>query len=103
MFCNNKQLHTVIKKIFNLFVVYEITNFHDIESYPTLSNALLAVVKLTKNTNVDKYKHSGYEIGFDGREFYSHPCGGTEINEIIFGADMSYSNHIDNKVRENTF
>ena len=58
---------------------------------------MLGVVKLTKNAEIDKCKHSGYGIGFDGRGLYSHPSAGTEINEITFGADMSYSNYIDNK------
>ena len=68
------QQKTVIyshKKVVNLYVVYEITNFHGVYSYPTLANALLRAVKLTKNSDIDKHKYSGYGIGFDGRWFYS--------------------------------
>ena len=36
------------KKVVNIYVVYEITNFHGINSYPTLTNALFGAVKLTK-------------------------------------------------------
>ena len=100
MFCNKKQLHTVIKKVVNLYVVYEITNFHGIDSYPTLTNALFGAVKLTKNADIDKYKYFGYGIGFDGKEFYSHPSGGTGRNVINFGADMSSSVHVDNKGKD---
>ena len=46
------------KKVVNLYVVYEITNFHSIDSYPTLTNALFGAVKLTKNADIDKYKIS---------------------------------------------
>ena len=53
-------------------MVYEITNFHDISSYPTLANALFGTVKLTKNTDLDKCKYFGYGIGFDGHGFFSH-------------------------------
>ena len=85
------------KKVVNLYVVYEITNFHSIDSYPTLTNALFGAVKLTKNADIDKYRYFGYGIGFDGKGFYSHPSGGTGRNVIIVGADMSSSVHVDNK------
>ena len=32
------------KKVVNLYVIYEITNFHRISSYPTLTNALFGAV-----------------------------------------------------------
>ena len=35
------------KKAVNLYIVYEITNFHGTNSYPTLINALFGAVKLT--------------------------------------------------------
>ena len=43
------------RKVINLYVVYEITNFHDIDNYPTLTNSLFGAVKLTKNADIDKY------------------------------------------------
>ena len=64
------------KKVVNLYVVYEITDFYDIDSYPTLTNALFEAFKLTKNADIDKHKYSGYGIGFDRKGFYSHPSGG---------------------------
>ena len=84
------------KKVVNLYVVYEITNFHGINSYLTLTNALFSAVKLTKNADIDKYKFSGYGIGFDGKGFYSI---GNEIgrNVIIFGVNMDSSTNLDNK------
>ena len=65
-----------------------------------MTNALFGAVKLTKTANIDKYKYSGYGIGFDGYGFYSHPSGGTGRNVIIFGVDMSSSTKIDNKGRD---
>ena len=35
------------KKVVNLYVHYEITNFHDTDNYTTLTNALFGAVKLT--------------------------------------------------------
>ena len=34
---------------------------------PTLRNCLFGAVTLTKNTDIDKYKYSGYGTGFDRR------------------------------------
>ena len=80
-------------------MIYEITTFHSINSYPTLANALFGVVKLTKNAIIDKYKYFGYGTGFD-KGFYSHPSGGTGRNIIIFGVDVSSSTKIDNKYKD---
>ena len=71
------------KKVVNIYVVYKIINFHDIDNYPTLKNALFGAVKLTKNGHIDKYKYFGYGIGFDGYGFSLHPSGGTGRNIII--------------------
>ena len=37
---------------------------YNINSYPTLENCLFGAVSLTKNNDIDKYKYSGYGIGF---------------------------------------
>ena len=55
---------------------------------------------MTKNTDVDKYKYSGYGIGFDRRSSFSFPSGGFGQNVLIFGVDMSSSAHIDNKKKD---
>ena len=39
-------------------------------SDPTLENCLFDAVTLTKNVNIDKYRYSGYGIGFDRRCMY---------------------------------
>ena len=52
---------------------------------------------MTKNADFDKYKYSGYGIGFDRHRYFCHPSGGTNRNVIIFGVDMSSSTKIDNR------
>ena len=52
---------------------------------------------MTKSDDIDKYKYSGYEVGFDKHEFFSHPSGGTGRNVIIFGVEMGSSTKIDNR------
>ena len=41
--------------------------------------------------------YSGYGIGFNRRGSLSFPGGGFGQNILIFGVDMSFSAHIDNK------
>ena len=57
-------------------------------------------VNLTKNSDLDKYKYSGYSTGFDSRSEFSFTDGGFGKNAIIFGADMNSSVHIDNKRKD---
>ena len=56
---------------------------------------MFGAVRVTKNTDADKYKYSGYGIGFDGKGVFTHPTGSFGNNAIIFGVDMSSSVHID--------
>ena len=44
------------KKVVNLYLVCEITNFRDMHNYVTLANALFGAVKLTKNADIDKFQ-----------------------------------------------
>ena len=88
------------KKVVNIYIVYEITNFHDTHDYLTQTNALIGAVNLTKNADIDKYEYSRYRIGFDGHQFYTHPGGGTGTNAIIFGVDMNSSIKIGNKGKD---
>ena len=57
---------------------------------------MFGAVKLTKNSDIDKYTHSGYGIGFDRKGNFSFG-GGFGQNVIIFGADMSSSVHANSK------
>ena len=60
---------------------------------------MFGVVKLTKNSDIDKYKYAGYGIGFDSKGTFSHPSGGTGVNVVIFGTNMSSSVHANNKTK----
>ena len=72
--------------IVNIYIVYEITKNYNISSYPVLENCLFGAVSLTKNTDIDQYKYSGYATGFDKGK-----------NCIMFGADLSSSSRANNK------
>ena len=55
---------------------------------------------MTKNADIDKYGYSGYGSGFDRRSSFSFPGGGFGQNVLIFGSDMSFSAHTDNKKKD---
>ena len=63
----------------------------------TLSNCLFGSAKLTRNSDLDKYKYTSYGIGFYYCGKKSLPEARVGINVIIFGVYMSSSVHIGNK------
>ena len=72
--------------IVNIYIVYETTSDTKTSNI-TLENCLFGAIKLTKSSDIDKYKYPGYGIGFDSRRIFSHPSGGNGANVIISGAD----------------
>ena len=85
------------KKVVNIYVAYELAASSSHTNNPTLKNCLFGAVTLTKNVDIEKYKYSGYGIGFNRRSSFLFPGGGFGQNVLIFGADISSSIHIDNK------
>ena len=65
-----------------------------------LRNCLFGSVKLTENTDLDKYKYNGFGIGFDSCREYSLPHRSVGKDVIIFEVDMSPSVHIGNKGKD---
>ena len=85
------------KTIVNIYIVYELGASSSHNNYTTLKHCLFGAAALTKNADFDKYEYSGYEIGFNRRSSFSFPDTGFGQNVLIFGADMSFSAHTDNK------
>ena len=83
------------EKIVNIYIVYELDKIST-KTSPTVVNYLFGAVSLTKNADIDKYKYSGYGIGFDRRNVYLFG-NGFGRNVITFGVDTSSSVHVDNK------
>ena len=86
------------KKVVNICIVYEknLWPFTFAKDF-ALRNYLFGAVKLTKSdAEFDKYKYSGYGIGFDARGSFPLSNGsGFGKNVIIFVADMSPLMHIE--------
>ena len=97
---SHRFLPTVIHgNIVNIYIVYEITSDYKDINYSTLENCLFGSVKLTKNSDIDKNRYSGYGIGFDRETPFSF---GNEVgkNVIIFGVDMNSSSKINNRKKD---
>ena len=69
----------------------------DLNTDFTLGKCLFGTVKLTRNSDPDKYKYSSYGIGFDSHSQFSFTDGSMGKNVIMFGTDMSLSVYVDNK------
>ena len=83
--------------VVNLFV-YEVDTWpQDLNTDFTFKGCLFGPARITKNADPDKYKHSGYGIGFDSRSEFSSPDGSMGKNVIIFGVDLTSSMHMGNK------
>ena len=93
---SNKLTYTH-RTIVNIYIVYELDASSSRNNDPTLKNLFFGAVTLTKDADIDKYGYSGYGIAFDRKSSFSFPDGGFGQNAIIFGVDMSFSAHTDDK------
>ena len=92
-------------KILNMYIVYEISKNYNISSYgklEALENCLFGAVSLTKNADIDRYKYSGYGIGFDRHGECSFG-NGLGKSCVIFGADLSSSSYANNQKNNKDF
>ena len=58
------------KNVINIYIVYELGASSSHNNDPTLKNCLFGAVTLTKNADINKYRYSGYGIGFDRRSSF---------------------------------
>ena len=57
---------------------------------------MFGAIKLVKNSDIDKYKYSGYGVRFDRCETFL-VANGFGRNVMIFGVDMSSSVHLEER------
>ena len=92
---------SIPKKVINLYISYALNpQLRNLNTDFTLGNCLFGSAKLTKNTDLGKYKYNCRGIGFDSRSEFLLPDGSMGKNVIILGADMSLSVHIGNKGKD---
>ena len=91
--------------IINIYCVYELKDIANSRNNEfTIQNGLFGVIKITKNTDTSKNKYEGYGICFDGSKTFAHTQKESNSSYstlarivIIFGADMSFNKHANNK------
>ena len=66
----NKTKHFLNEKVVNIYIVYELCASSSNVNDPTIKNCLFGAVTLTKDADIEKYKNSGYGIGFDRRSSF---------------------------------
>ena len=99
--CLIKNNVSISKKVINLYISYTLgAQLRNVNTDFTLGNCLFVTVKLTKSVDLDKYKHSGYDVGLDLRSNFLLPDGSYGKNVIVFGADITSSVHIDNERKD---
>ena len=93
---------TIPNNVINIYYVYELD--FSINNEFTIQNALFGAIEITKNANTTKYKYKGYGTCFDESESFSRVRKEGNFNHttlarnvIIFGVDMSFSKHANNK------
>ena len=57
-------------KVVNIYIVYEVSKIFNNIDYPTPEKCLFGAVSFTKYVDIDKYKFSGYGIGFNRNGIY---------------------------------
>ena len=82
--CLIKNNISIPKKLMNLYISSTLNpQLRNLNTDFTLGNYLFGSVKLTKNADLDKYKYTGYGIGFDSRSEFLFTDGSFGKNVII--------------------
>ena len=99
--CLIKNNTSIPKKVINLYISYILSHqLRNLNTDFTLGNCLFGSVNLPKNADLNKFKYTGYGIGFGSCSEFLFTGGSYGKNVIIFGADMSSSVHVDNKGKD---
>ena len=93
------------KNVVNIYIVYKLDPITSIRDTTfTIQNSLFGAMQITKNADTSKYNYKGYGICFDESEQFTHVRKRGNFNDttlgrnvIIFGVDMSFSKHANNK------
>ena len=96
---------TIPNNVINIYCVYELDPIvFSRNNEFIIQNPLFGAIEITKNANTSKYKYKGYGTCFDESESFSHVRREGNLNHttlarnvIIFGVDMSFSKHTNNK------
>ena len=96
--------HVINDNVVNIYIVYKLDPITSRDTTFTIQNTLFGAMQITKNVDTSKYNYKGYGICFDESEEFTHVRKRSNFNEttlarnvIIFGVDMGFSKHANNK------
>ena len=96
--------HVINDNVVNIYIVYKLDAINSRNTTFTIRNALFGAIQITKNADTSKYNYKGYGICFDESKEFAHVRKRGNFNYttltrnvIIFGVDMSFSKHANNK------
>ena len=96
--------HVINDNVVNIYNVYKLDPITSRDTTFTIENSLFGALQITKNADTSKYNYKGYGICFDESEEFTHVRKRGNFNDttmarnvIIFGVDMSFSKHANNK------
>ena len=99
-----KNDHVINDYVINIYIVYKLHPITSRDTTFTIQNALFGTMQITKNVDTSKYNYKGYGICFDESEEFTHVRKRGNFsdttdgrNVIIFGVDISFSKHANNK------
>ena len=96
--------HVINDNVVNIYIVYKLDPITSRDTTFTIQNASFGAMQITKDPDTSKYNYKGYGICFDESEEFTYvrkrgnfSDTTTGRNVIIFGVDMSFSKHANNK------
>ena len=95
--------HVINDNVINIYIVYKLDPITSKDTTFTIQNALFGAMQITKNADTNKYNYKGYSTCFDESEEFTHVrkrgnfSDTTTGRNVIFGVDMSFSKHENNK------
>ena len=96
--------HVINDNVINIYIVYKLDPITSRDTTFTIQNALFGAMQITENTDTSKYNYKGYGICFDESEEITQVRKRGNFNDttdgrnvIIFGVDMSFSKHANDK------
>ena len=96
--------HVINDNVVNIYIVYKLDPITSRDTTFTIQNALFRAMQITKNADTSKYNYKGYGICFDQSEEFTHVRKRGNFNDtttgrnvVIFGVDMSFSKHANNR------
>ena len=93
---------TTASSVVNVYICYKLLP-KTINTDNALKNCLFGAIEAARPNNTkdpDNFIYSGWGIGFDHTETFTHPEGGIARNIIIFGVGISRSIHASNKTED---